>query len=342
MADTVTTLSLITLAQEYRGNVVRQINRRVSLLRAIPIVSGEGKNTGWVPEGDGQVAENYSEGADAVNFGSDSQTPATLNWGLYRGGIHVSNLAMDAAATASTPEGDRTLWARNLVNSSAKLASLINHELFAGDSTGTRIAGLGVAIGNNANVYGGIDRSVSGNAYWRPIVSDPGTPTAPTFAMIRDDVRQIYESCGENPDLAVVSPSIFNTIGGLFDNTRRWVQELNTARGPIRLEFGFQALELDGMFFLKDKDCTASAIHYLNTNHIRLEVLPPAEYRAMGITFDDVEADDGYGAVPLMMKYEKLAKTGASEKGTVSVTTQLVVDRPNACGTRLNVLAATA
>lgn len=335
MTDTVTTLSLVTLAQEYRLNIVRQINRRSVMLRLLTIAAGGGLNVAFSAEGDGQVAENYADGADAANFGGDAQAAAILPWGLYRSNVHVSNLAMDAAGSASTPLGNRMLWARNLINASAKLATTINKALFNGAGTGTTIGGLDVAIGNATNTYAGIDRSQAGNAYFRPTVVDPGSLTAPTLALLRDDVRLIYEASGENPDLAVASPAVFNKIGSLFDATRRQIDTVTTARGPIRLDFGWQALELDGMVFVKDKDATANFIYYINTNHVQLQYLPPVGQPDMPAEM--MAADDGFGPVPLGMKYEKLAKLGASERAEVTSTIQLVCDRPNACGVRKNV-----
>lgn len=334
MADVVTTLSLVTLAQEYRDDIVRQINRRTMLLKLLPIVPGEGKNVAFAPEADGQLAENYSDGADAANFGSDAQASATLSWGLYRAAFHLSELAMDASASASTPIGNHMLWARNLVNASAKLASTLNAAMFNGAGTGTLVAGLDTAIGSTSNIYAGIDRSVGGNSYFRPTVVDPGVLTAPTLSGIRDDIRQIYVACGENPDVAVCAPDVFNKIGSLFDATRRQVDQINTARGSIRLDFGWQALEVDGTLFVKDKDATANTIYYLNTNHVRVEYLPPTSPEQ---AVQQMMADDGFGTVPLGMRYTKLAKLGASERATVSSTLQLVVDRPNACGVRKNV-----
>ena len=338
MADIITSLTLITLAQEYRGDTVRQINRLTMLLKVLPIVSGDGKNVAWAPEGDGQLAENYSEGADASNFGGDAQASAILNWGLYRANIHVSKLSMDAARTSSTPLGNRMLWARQVVNGSAKLASVVNKDCFSGAGTGTLIFGLDGAIGLTNNNYGGIDRSQAGNAYFRPTVVDPGVATALSttgFAGLRDDVRQIYEACGMNPDVAVCKPRIFNLVGGLFDGTRRQIDEIQTARGPLRLSFGFQALELDGMVFVKDKDATDNQIYYLNTDHVELQYLPSANMS--GLPQYEIEANDGFGPVPLGFDYEMLAKLGASERAEIVSTIQLKVDRPNACGMRKNI-----
>lgn len=335
MADTVTTLSLVTLAQQYRGDVVRQINRRTVLLRLLPIVRGEGKNVAFATEADGALAENYTDGADAANFGGDAQASATLSWSLYRSNFHVSQLALDSSSTSATPAGNRALWARQMVNGGAKLATTLNAALYNGAGTGTTMAGLDVAIGSTSNTYAGIDRS--SNSYFRPIVVDPGSLTAPTFALIRDDMRQIYEACGENPDIAMCPPAVFNKIGSLFDSTRRQIDVVNTARGAIRLEFGFGALEVDGCVFIKDKDATANQIYYLNTNHVRLEYLPPSDQAAMAGQMMQVEPDDGFGVVPLGFRYDKLAKLGASERAQITATTQLVVDRPNSCGIRKNV-----
>lgn len=335
MADTVTTLSLVTLAQEYRGDIVRQINRRTVLLKILPIVAGGGLNVAFGPEGDGQVAENYADGADAANFGGDIQASAVLPWGLYRANVHVSNLAMDAAGASNTPLGNRMLWARNIVNGTAKLATVLNAAMYTGAGTGTTIFGLNGAIGNATNVYGGIDRSVGGNAYFRPYVIDPGSLTAPTLAQIRTDMAAIYTSSGENPDVAIAGPAVFNKIGSLFDATRRQVDNIQTARGSLRLDFGWQALEVDGMVFIKDKDASANQIYYLNTNHVKLQYLPPVGQPETPTQM--VDADDGFGAVPLGFKYEKLAKLGASERAEITSTLQLVIDRPNSCGMRFNV-----
>lgn len=339
MSDTAQTLALITLAQMYRGDVVRQINRRSQALKILQIRPGEGKNVAFVPEGDGAVAENYSDGADAANFGSDAQASATLSWGQYRANFHVTGLAMAAAATSASPMGNTALWVRNMMNGAAKLASTINGGLFTGAGTGTLIAGFDVAIGNDSNTYAGIDRSSGSNAYFRPTVIDPGTLTAPTFALIRDDLRKIYEASGENPDVAFVPPAVFNAIGGLFDGTRRQVDQIQTARGNIRLDFGFQAVEIDGTMFVKDKDAGANKIYYVNTNHCHVEYLPPKLPPAAAALAQQVAADDGFGMVPLGMMYEVLAQLGDSYRAQVKSYIQLVVDRPNAFGVRKNVLA---
>lgn len=345
MADTPTSLSLLTLAQTHRSDVVRQINRSVQFLKLVPIVQGQGKNVAWPVEKDGALVENYSEGADAVNFGSDVQAQAILTWALYRANPHVTQLAMDSAASSYDPVGNKQAWARSITNHAAALAVTINQDCFSGPGTGTRICGLDEAICKDTNTYATINRSTVGNEYWKPTVVDPGTPTAPSFADIRDDVRKIYEACGENPDLCFTAPVGFNYVGSLFDSTRRNVEIANTARGGVKLDFGFQALELDGMLFIKERHATASGsvcrFYYVNSSRVQLEVLPSAQQRQlMEVGMLDMQADDGFGSVPLSLHFEMLAKTGASEKAEILSTSQLVVSRPNTCGARLNVQTA--
>ncbi len=57
MTDTLTTLALTLLAQEYRGDIIRQINRRSVLLKILKIQAGQGLNCAFGAEADGQIAE---------------------------------------------------------------------------------------------------------------------------------------------------------------------------------------------------------------------------------------------------------------------------------------------
>lgn len=336
MTDVPQTTQLITLAQEFRGDIVAQINRRVTALKMLPIVRGAGKNVAFVAQGSGHVAENYSEGADAANYGSDVQVPATLNWGLYRAPIHVTQLAMDTAATSSSPQGNIELWVKNIKDSASALADLIEDELFDGLGTGSLIAGLDVAIGSTSNTYAAINRATSGNEFFHPMVVDPGVATAPTLALIRRDLGVIFDASGETPDLAFCSTAVFNRVAGLFDANRRWTN-VNTARGSIKLDAGYEGIEVDGCMFVKASKATANQIYYVNSRHVEIQVLPsstvPQELRR------DINPDDGYGDIPLDMTFEMLAKTGPASKGETLATCQLVVNRPNACGIRFNVAA---
>lgn len=334
--DTVQTQALVVLATQYRDDLVKQINRRSALMRVLRIIKGEGPNCAFVAEGDGMVAEGFAEGAEQENYGSDAQASAVLNWGRARSAFHITGTAMAAAASSLNPTGNLDLWLNNMKSATGKLASLINGKLFAGTTSDTTgIFGLNHAIGSVTNEYAGINRTTSGNAYFRPYLVTPGTATKPTLALIRTDLGAIYDQCGLTPDLAFCSTAVYNAIGGLFDATRREVREITTARGLIQLNGGFTGIEFDGCVFLKDKDCTANAIHYVNTEHVYLKYLPPkmpTMSQSISMAFDD-----GYGMIPAGITFESLAHTGDSYKAAGKSYLQLVVDRPNSCGTRTNI-----
>jgi hypothetical protein len=338
MAGDPQVLALIVLAQNYRGDIIRQINRKAALLKMLKIEPGSGKNVAWAAEGDGMFAESFAEGADVTEFGSDAQDPAILQWGMYRSNLHVSGLAMAAASTSGTPFGNIPLWGRNIANASGVLASKINMALYKGTGVGSTIAGLGVAIGSTTNVYAGIDRTT--RPYFRPIVTDPGSPTAPTIDSIRDHLGEIYDASGEVPDIAMCPTNIFNTIGGLFQNQRRYIEEVTTAQGRIVLRGGYQGLEIDGCVFLKDKDATPNEIQFINTNHIWMETLCPAGPPLPEGMEMQMQADDGFGAFMLALQYEMLAKVGDSTRAMVKCYLQMKCDRPNSCGVMKNVLAS--
>ncbi len=332
MTDQLQTIDLLTLATEFRGDIVKQINRRTVGLRCIPMVRGDGKNIAWATELDGAHAESYSEGADATAFGGDQQSSAVLPWALYRSNVHVSSLAQDGAAGATTPAGNRSIWARQIINGAAKLATNLNTALFAGTGASNTLVGFAEAIAKDDNSYATVDRSQTASSYFRPTVVDPGSDTEVTIALLRDDQRVMYEASGEVADIALTTPTLFNAIGGLYDDTRRTVQQAS-GQGATTLNYGFQALELDGMQFLRDKDATTKTIFYVNTSHCRIEVLPGAKQKQM-VDSMGVTPDDGFSAVPLDFVLEMLAKTGASDKAQMRWTGQFACDRPNTCGAR--------
>jgi len=319
------------------GEIVRTINRRSATLRALRVVEGTGQNCAWAAEGDGQVAEEHSEGAAASNFGSDAQKQAVLQWARARSNFRVTGSARRAARSAGAgPQGTRAVISRNMMNSSAAVASKINTRIFNGTGASDMPVGLDAAIGDDANTYAGLDRTDVALAFWKPTVIDPGVLTDPTFALIRQDRTKIFKASGENPDLAFCTPEVFDVIGGLYDSTRRYVKELNTARGRVVLDAGFEGLELDGMVFLKDKDATQNRIYYVNSNYVEIQVQQP-DLDALGDVTANMPMDDGFGPMPLGIHCTKLAKDGDSDKYMCLSEYQLVVRRPNACGVRKNV-----
>lgn len=346
MADTLQTLSALVLVQNYRGRLVPLINRTSVLLKLLPVREGIGKNCSWGVQLSGQVVENYSEGADASNFGTDSETPATLNWGAYRANNHISGVAKRAAALAQNPLGSDDLFGKNLLSAARGLTSQINQALFSGAGTGTTIAGLNAALGDDANTYATIDRSNSDYALFRPYVIDPGVATPISFAQIRTDLSTIQTNSGRRPTVAICSPLVFNQVVGLFDSSRvKYEETVTTARGAVMLEHSQRGVVVEGCMFIPDKDATAGQIYYLppDEGDLAIEYLPPApvsdiERAMMAITGRPlIAAQDGFGQAPLGFEIQPLAKNGDSDRFSLVSNLQLVCERPNAGGVRKHV-----
>lgn len=345
-----TTTALIVLAQNYAGDIVRQINRRSVLLATLPIVRDEGKNVAWVAEGDDGYAAGFSEGADVPAYGGAAQTPAVLSWAQYWSTFAMSGLSLATAATSRTPLGNVDLWARHVVNGAAKLSSLLNVDLFTGDGSPAHpMIGLDSAIGLTTNTYATIDRVA--NSFWRPYVVNPGVATALTFDQIRLDLGTIYVNSGYRPDLAVVSPAVFRKIAALFDPLKQYwfttmgaeyVKNVRTQRGEFQLEGGVGAISFDGCTIFEDKDCPSNAIYYLNSEWVEIKYLPFDMSRIPDMEDESMElmANDGIEMLPLGLRLEMVAKTGDAEKAFMKSYLQLQVKRPNSCGVRLNVSTA--
>ncbi|MCU1422748.1 MAG: hypothetical protein JWN36_2399 [Microbacteriaceae bacterium] len=350
MADVPLTQALIIVAQNYAGDVVRQINRAsVALALFAPTFeAGEGPNAAWVAEGSGQVAEAFAEGADPTNFGSDSQTAASQPWARYWAPWHVTGTALAVAATSRTPAGNVRMWARQMVNASEALAKLINTDIYTGaggiSGDNKSLVGLDLAIGTANNTYALIDRTVGANAFWIPSVFNAAGPAAAlTFATIRADQAAIKLASGYKPDVALVSQNTFNKIAALFDPQKFYVVQTNavpTASQTITLDGGVDALKFDGTTFIADVFCPDGAIYYLNSRYVSIQYLP-AELSMAVFPSDEAQAlgglTDGFETIPLGIVMELLAKTGDSQKAFLKCYPQLVVTRPNACGKRLNI-----
>lgn len=338
----VQTSSLIVVAQNYRDDIVRNINRTAVALKLFPVTAGEGPNIAWVAEGSGMAAEAFAEGADAVNFASDSQTPCTIPWARYRGLFSVTGTALAVAANSRTPVGNIQLWARNMINASMAVAKLIDTDFYIGTGAGGTLVGLDAAIGSTTNTYATVDRSLAGNAFFRPYVVD-SAGAGISFAQIRTDLAAIKVQSGYKPDVALVSPATYNKIAALYDPQKFYVYQVVdkvflSGRDAVLLEGGTGALTFDGCYFVEDAFAPDNTIYYLNSAWVKLEYLPANMSNLGGDETAEMGMEDGLmDSVPLGMEFEVLAKTGDAEKAQMKLYPQLAIERPNAMGRRNNI-----
>jgi hypothetical protein len=351
MADTPQTTSLITLAQTYAGPIVRQINRTSTALKVLSMVPCRGKNVAWAVEGSGMIAEAYAEGADGADYGSDEQAGPYLALTRARSMFHLSGDAQLVAANAGLGQANDDnirLFARNIQNGLGALASLINGYIYSGTGSSYQPVGLATAIGDASATYATIVPGTS--TWWVPTVNDPGSDTTLSQSQIREDVSEIYTASGEFPDLALVSPPVFNQVLGLFDSRQQLVHTIDSLtlpKGKIALSGNYMGVECEGVVFLRDKDATVNRIYYINSNQVEIQFgVQPQLVRVLqeagvNLTIGEVmQLNDGWGPVPLLALVEPLAKSGDSDKCQIKTYYQLAVKKRSACGCRKHVLVA--
>jgi hypothetical protein len=347
----VTALSMLLLAQQYRQDLVRQANRRAVTLSVLRKVLGAGKNVPIPFELSGQTASAYVEGADMGTPTPDTQVGGVLSWGLYQAPIGLTNLAADAAgSTSAGPDGNQDAWARQIVNGTAALCSLLNTDLYQGDGSGSggepTIVGFETAIAATSGTYGGLDRGTY--TLLQPNVTDPGAAMDLSVDLIRADLAPCYTRGGSRPDLAFCVPAVFNKVAGMLDPQRRLETETIQAAGsPVNLAYKVSTVNIDGCTFIEDKDASFStdsssvgSIVYINSDYVEIELLMPGLNRSAyaGLAGKGlVSLDDGMTKLAASAYYEPMAKTGAAFKARVAITAQLKCLRPNAMGVRRNI-----
>lgn len=340
MSDVALSSDLIVIAQNYKDDLVTQINYTATSLKLLQATPGEGPGVALVAVGDGLAAETFDEGAAAENFGSNVQKASTIPWARYRKNIHVTGTAIAVAKNSRTPLGNVRLWAEEMLRAVELVAKKLDTDLFVG-AGGNALVGLDLAIGSTSNTYAGIDRSDSANAFWRPTVVDAGA-VALTFAAIRSDLAAIKVLSQYKPDIAIVSPATYNKVASLYDPQKQYLYSVVdkvflAGRQAVLLEGGCGGISIDGCVFVEDAFCPANTIYYLNSRFVKMEYCP----FDLGIEGDEASmlpmVDSMGDSIPLGLSFEMLAKNGDSNRAMMKLYPQLAVLRPNSCGVRSNI-----
>jgi hypothetical protein len=142
-----------------------------------------------------------------------------------------------------------------------------------GDGTsygGREITGLGAAVVSDptTGTYGGIDRSVSANSFWRNKTT--GAIGVQTAATIQGAMTSLYVACSrgaDKPDLIIFD----NTLYTAFANSLQVLQRFTETR---QAELGFESIKFMGADVVLDGGVggyQASGVgHFLTTKYIRL------------------------------------------------------------------------
>lgn len=335
MSDT--TVSTLILLDRYKSDVVELINQSCPELALISFKPGAGPNCTWPVslDGYGSSARWFAEGADFSTFSNDAQQQAILPWARVEDSRLVTGSAIRQAASSGEPQANRGLFLRAAKSAMQTVCSAIASEFYVGDASSNKLSGLNVAL-HDHNTYAGINRATAANHPFDSSVFDPGTPTDPSLALIRSDLSTINIRSGENPDLALVSHAVLDRImEKCFDDILAHNISVQGQNGPLVFQGGYDAIKVHGCTFVATRSVPANAIYYINRNHVEFRVQPaqnvPGEYMSM------VQGNDGTQPLPFGLMLMVHGKSGDNSKVSVMSELALAVDKPGACGVRLNV-----
>lgn len=335
------------LADLFYDDISNQINRAVVLAQVLDVKPGTGKNIQWVAKTGTATPAGavIADGADVATFNNDTKSPAVLQFGTYHDAFALTGKALAAARAAGNPAELAALLVDELGDSVERLARAIGEHVYTGTGATNTIHGLHdatvPAIGETG-IYAGINRATV--TQWQGNVVDAAAANL-SFAHIRQLRREIYVASGEKPDLFITDPVQHEKLGALYQQERRYVDQIRRADGTvIKLDGGYQVLEFDGIPVIEDTQHPAQKFTALNTRHVYLTQLPDspdAVNRAMGSVGLAGTPEEQYGAgkIKLAARIQPLAITGDAFKFQLILYPQLVVRRPNSCGYITNLAA---
>jgi hypothetical protein len=328
----------------FADDITTNIQRACVLPQVLPIKYGRGKNISWVARftnNSGYTNGAVADGDDVATFNSDTKVAATLQYTTYIEAVSVGGRAQASAAAAGNPAELADLVGEEVGEGVQRLALAIATAFYTGTGASSQLQGLYSTTGTTygallgSGTYAGISRSTYSE--WACNV-DAGSSVnrALTVDLMRDMRRTIYVASGMRPDLIVTDPIQFEKYGQLLGNNRRYVQDVTLRGEKITLDGGFMALDFDGIPVVEDNLHPAGKMSFFNTSQAYITQLPffRPQFNDMGevMLAGTPEEQFGAGNIKLGARIKHLAESGDALKLELISYPQIVVRRPNSCG----------
>lgn len=362
MAISLTSDIAAVLTTAFGPDLVRLWNRRANLLaNCVQIEEGDFKQVFWAVSPPGGTAKAVAEGyqVQSSDFNVDSMVNMSLARGQYLDAFSLSDTEIAIAARSPmSPTKLIDMVAERVFESTTRLTSKINADLFAGNGTDTVtsapcIVGLDSALlttgtyaGQNVASITSLQSNVSG--------ADSGSGVALTIAQMQADLTAIKIRSDEKPDFIVMHPYVGSKLQALFEDNRRIVNldsplnRYNT--GPAQAFNGADSgMTFMGVPVLYDKDGYVTGtpgagfghIYYVSKRHLAVDVMPHrnpfdgSNWEQESFLSSGGAEDEMVGGP--MISIVSLARLGLAASFAVNVELQLKVKRPLALGRRLGV-----
>jgi len=203
----------------------------------------------------------------------------------------------------------------------ATMANLLNRHFYL-DGTGNNgknLTGLGAAIplANTAGTYGGIDRSLASNAFWRnkkfqASVDGTGVATAATIQSYWNSFFLSLTRGTDKPTLIIAAPNVYSMFQSSMQPLQRFMDS-----GSANL--GFQELSFMGVpvfFESLASGIPTSVAYFLNTDYLKFR---PHADRNM-VALDDKSSMNQDATIKTLAWAGNVTCSGAQFQGIFSNT----------------------
>ncbi|MEF8758314.1 MAG: phage major capsid protein [Candidatus Accumulibacter sp. UW25] len=200
------------------------------------------------------------------------------------------------------------------------LANVMNRHVYL-DGTGNNgknLTGLGAAvILAPTNTYGGIDRSVAANAFWKNLkfqasVDGTGVATSSTIQGYWTTLMWNLTRGTDMPNMIIAAPNVYS----MFAASLQAIQRINSAEIG---NAGFKSLEFMGVPVIYEPlagGISTSIAYFLNTNYLHLR--PHAERNV--VPLDDKSSSNQDATVKTIAWMGNMTCSGAKFQGVFSNT----------------------
>jgi hypothetical protein len=187
--------------------------------------------------------------------------------------------------------------------------------------------GLGYWISTSPATGSVLGVSRVSNVFLRNYANATATTIVSTASLtknvITDDIKQCGAGTASNasgkPDMAITTRRIYNYLQGVMAPASSInINSVDGAKGFQRAEVSTDEVVIDGCKFYWSDQCTAGAIYYIPTKHVKLRK------NAGGVIVGDLSVHQMQVA-----QFQRLFRGY-----------QLIIDRPGACGIRTNITEA--
>jgi len=325
----------VALTDYFAPRAVRQINREAIMLAVLPVRMadpGQGQAVTWGIKTSGATAAAAADGAVAATPQFDARKKATLAYGDYQSPFSESGQSLAAAYHSMSPENFIDLISNDAEDSINALASAINKDWWVQNAGGGGVIPItsGASAHSNTGTYAGVNKA-SVTLWQGNFFANASVPRPLTLDLMRQ-ARRAVRTNGGAVDLWVCDLQTFDRYGALIDPQRRYLDEIRTSKGIVKLDAGFKALEFEGAAIIGDKDAPAGTMVGLTSRVCEWRVLPKDQALA-GIMHKVAtglyEENQVRFEAGLPVAILPLARVGDAENFLAVTYPQYVVRRPN-------------